>query len=101
VTNPRPSPGYGCRVATAATPFGSASIVDEIRISQRAGGRRFGAALQLLEGPGGERLIRVAYATDGVARRGPVTLRERDLARLRVELGAHPELARAIVGTTV
>jgi hypothetical protein len=33
------------------------------------------------------------YTTDGVARRGPVTFRERDLARLVTAVAAAPELA--------
>jgi hypothetical protein len=41
--------------------------------------------------------VRFAYSTDGVARRGPVTLRARDLAKLRTALGEHPELA-AVLG---
>ena len=40
--------------------------------------------------------MRFAYATDGVARRGPVTLRERDLARLRSALAEHPGIAEAL-----
>ena len=39
--------------------------------------------MQLLEARSGERLIRFAYTTDGAARRGPVTMRARDLERLR------------------
>ena len=38
--------------------------------------------VELLETTGGERLVRFSYATSGSARRGPVTLRERDLAKL-------------------
>jgi hypothetical protein len=81
---------------TVSTPWGRAEVADELKLAQRAGERRFGTVLQLLEGPGGERLLRIAYTTDGVARRGPVTLRERDLARLRAELGGHPALADAL-----
>ncbi len=40
--------------------------------------------------------MRFAYATGGWARRGPVTLRARDLARLHTELAKHPELAAAL-----
>jgi hypothetical protein len=52
--------------------------------------------VQLLETQKGERLVRFAYSTDGVARRGPVTLRERDMARLRAALAQHPALAEAL-----
>ena len=47
----------------------------------------------------GERLVRFAYTTDGAARRGPVTLRLRDLERLRAALAEHPGLAAAILGS--
>ena len=80
----------------AQTPWGKAEIVDELVLPQRAGDRRFGSIVQLLAGEKGEQLVRFAYATDGVARRGPVTLRARDLARLREGLGEHPELAAAL-----
>ena len=63
---------------------------------QRSGDKRFGSLVQLLETPRGERLVRFAYATDGTARRGPVTLRARDLERLRQELANHPGLKEAL-----
>jgi hypothetical protein len=78
------------------TPWGAAEIVDELVLPQRAGDRRFAAMIQLLAGAKGEPLVRFAFATDGVARRGPVTLRARDVARLRDALGAHPALAAAL-----
>ena len=52
--------------------------------------------MQLLETPKGERLVRFAYATDGTARRGPVTLRTRDLEKLRVALEATPQLKETL-----
>jgi hypothetical protein len=78
----------------AATPWGPATMVDEVRVAQRAGEKRFTSVLQLLEGERGELLVRFAYSTGGIARRGPVTLRARDVARLRAAIGDHPELAR-------
>ena len=81
----------------AATPWGGAKLVDELTLPQRAGDKRFVSVVQLLEGKGGEAFVRFAYSTDGVARRGPVTLRARDLAKLRTALGEHPELA-AVLG---
>ena len=69
--------------ARAATPWGSAAIVEEIKLVQHSGEKRFASLVQLLETPKGERLVRFAYATDGTARRGPVTLRARDLEKLR------------------
>ena len=81
---------------TVATPWGAARLVDELRLPQQAAGRRFASLVQLLEASDGERLVRFAYATDGTARRGPVTLRRRDLARLRKELEGHEALREAL-----
>jgi hypothetical protein len=80
----------------AETAWGRAAVVDEVALQQRAGEKRFAAHVQLLEGPTGEVLIRFAYSTDGVPRRGPVTLRARDLSRLRASLADHPRLAAAL-----
>ena len=79
-----------------ATPWGSATVVDELVVRQQAGERRFASVLQLLETASGEQLVRVAYTTDGSARRGPVTLRARDLDRVRAQLAKHPDLAAAL-----
>ncbi|HTZ06621.1 MAG TPA: hypothetical protein VMB53_12855 [Gaiellaceae bacterium] len=78
-----------------ATPWGPADLVEELTLRQQAGGKRFASVVQLLETPGGERLVRFAYSTGGTARRGPVTLRERDMARLRAALTESPALAEA------
>src|SRR6186997_2389926 len=80
------------RPRSAATPWGPAALVDELRLQQQAGDKRFASIVELLETAKGERLVRFAYATDGVARRGPVTLRVRDLERLRAALDKHPAL---------
>ncbi|MBV8065927.1 MAG: hypothetical protein JOY73_10410 [Actinobacteria bacterium] len=79
-----------------ATPWGAAELVEQVTVRQQAGDRRFASLVQLLETPGGERLVRFAYTSDGRARRGPVTFRARDLARMRTELGRHPALAEAL-----
>jgi len=65
-------------------------------VRQQAGDKRFASVVQLLETKTGERLVRFAYSTDGTNRRGPVTLRERDVARLRTALTQHPALADAL-----
>ena len=80
----------------AATPWGPAKLVDELTVKQQAGERRFASIVQLLETSAGERLVRFAYSTGGTARRGPVTLRERDLARLHALLEKHPDLGAAL-----
>ena len=84
-------------MAKASTPWGEATVVEELRIPQSAGGRKFGGLVQLLEGKRGERFVRFAYATDGTARRGPLTLRTRDLERLRAALDEHPGLKEALM----
>ena len=80
----------------AATPWGDATVLEEVTLPQRAGDKRFSSIVQVLDGPGGERLVRFAYATDGTARRGPVTLRARDVGRLREAGREHPLLAEAL-----
>jgi hypothetical protein len=80
----------------AATPWGSATLLEELKLPQQAGDKRFASLVQLLETGKGERLVRFAYATDGVARRGPVTLRVNDLERLRAALASHPGLEEAL-----
>ena len=79
-----------------ATPWGRAELVEEVTVRQQAGEKRFASIVQLLETSSGERLVRFAYSTDGTNRRGPVTLRERDVARLRTALTHHPALADAL-----
>ena len=71
-------------------------MVDEVELPQSADGKEFASVVQLLAGADGERYVRFAYTTDGKARRGPVTLRTEDVARLATALGEHPELAAAL-----
>ncbi len=80
----------------AATPWGPATILEEIKLAQHSGEKRFSSLVQLLETPKGERLVRFAYATDGTARRGPVTLRSRDLQKLREALVEHEGLQETL-----
>jgi hypothetical protein len=83
-------------MATVTTPWGKAEVLDELRLAQRAGERRFGSIVQLLEAADGERLVRFAYTTDGQARRGPVKFRARDLERLRAGLERSPQLKEVL-----
>jgi hypothetical protein len=71
-------------MAKATTPWGQTEVVEELTVPQRAGDAK------------GDELVRFAYSTGGTARRGPVTLRARDLDRLRAALAEHPALARAL-----
>jgi hypothetical protein len=79
-----------------ATPWGQATLVEGLSVPQRAGERRFTSLVELLENDRGERFVRFAYSTAGVGRRGPVTLRIRDLERLHAELAKKPELASVL-----
>ena len=85
------------KAPTVATPWGGATLVAQATVDQRSGDRRFRSAVQLLADERGEPLVRFAYASAGVARRGPVTLRVRDLDRLRVAAAKEPALA-ALLG---
>jgi hypothetical protein len=78
------------------TPWGPAEVIESVTLPQRAGEKRFASVVELLEGPRGEVFVRFAYSTGGRARRGPVTLRARDLERLRAMLAEHPRLAEAV-----
>ena len=80
-----------------ATPWGPADLVEEVTVRQQAGEKRFASIVQLLETGDGERLVRFAYSTGGTARRGPITLRQRDLERLRAALENRPQL-REVLG---
>jgi hypothetical protein len=79
-----------------ATPWGSATLVEGLTVQQRAGERRFASVVELLETEQGEQLVRFAYSTAGVGRRGPVTLRARDVERLLAELARKPALAKVL-----
>jgi hypothetical protein len=83
-------------MTTTATPWGRATVVEELKLDQRAGDRRFASLVQLLETKSGEQLVRFAYSTGGAVRRGPVTLRGRDVARLRDSLAEYPGLSSAL-----
>jgi len=83
-------------VAKTKTPWGAAELVEQVTVPQRAGAKRFSSVFEVLETDAGERLVRIAYSTDGTVRRGPVTLRPQDVEKLRVALSEHPELAEAL-----
>jgi hypothetical protein len=81
---------------TTATPWGGAEKLEEVTLPQRAGDKRFASVIELQLTDKGERLVRFAYSTGGSARRGPVTLRVRDLERLRAALPERPGLAEIL-----
>ena len=91
--SPRPK---AATAATAATPWGAVVVLEEVAVPQRAGDRRFSVVVQLLEPRDGGQLVRFAYTTDGSTRRGPVTMRARDLERLRAALERAPVLGEAL-----
>lgn len=78
------------------TPWGAATVVEEAKLAQRAGAKRFATVFELLESDGGDLLVRIAYTTGDTVRRGPVTLRARDVDRLHAALGARPGLVAAL-----
>jgi hypothetical protein len=80
----------------AATPWGPADLVEELVVPQQAGTKRFSSKLQLLETAKGERLVRFSYSGSGGGTRGPVTLRQRDIGRLKAALAQHPALAETL-----
>jgi hypothetical protein len=80
----------------ATTAWGKANVVEEVKLPQRVGGKAFSAHVQLLEDERGEWYVRFAYSTDGVARRGPLTLRGADLERLRKALAKKSRLRAAL-----
>jgi hypothetical protein len=84
-------------MTTVTTPWGKATVLEQVSVPQRAGEARFSSLVQLLETGGGERLVRFAYSTGGTVRRGPVTLREKDVEKLRAALERVPELRRALL----
>jgi hypothetical protein len=81
---------------TVATPWGPATLVEEVSVPQKVGDKRFAVLVQLLEANRGERLVRFAYTTEGSARRGPVTMRARDIERLRAALERAPVLEEVL-----
>ena len=84
-------------MAAVTTPWGKATVIESVSVPQRAGEKRFATVVELLETKRGERLVRFAYTTGGQARRGPVTLRARDLERLHSALERAPSLQRALL----
>ncbi len=84
-------------MATVTTPWGKATAIESVSVPQRAGQKRFATVVELLETEGGERLVRFAYTTGGQARRGPVTLRERDMDRLHAALAGADALRSALL----
>ena len=88
-----PTSTSGSSGPKVTTPWGPATVVERAQVAQRAGEKRFASSIELLENRRGERLVRISYSTDQAVRRGPVTLRARDLERLRAALAKTPELS--------
>lgn len=81
---------------STSTAWGKAYVIEHVEIPQHAEGKEFASVIELLEDSKGMSMLRFAYSTDGKARRGPVTLRAPDLARLKKALAKKPELAAAL-----
>jgi hypothetical protein len=82
--------------ARISTPWGAAKLVEQAVVAQRAGEKHFATVVELVETEKGEAFVRIAYSTGGAVRRGPVTLRARDLELLRAALEGQPRLAAAL-----
>ena len=82
--------------ARVATPWGPATLVEQVDLPQAGPDKELVSVVQLLERPDGERLVRFAYTTGDVARRGPVTLRAADVAALKKALRKRPALAEVL-----
>jgi hypothetical protein len=78
------------------TAFGTAKVIERVDVKQEAEGKSFTTLVELLETDDGESLVRVAYTTDGQARRGPVTVRKADLRRLAKALAKTSRLKTVI-----
>lgn len=74
------------------TAWGRAELVEEIALPQSNDDKDFVSHVQLLMDEQGDPLVRFAYSTSDVARRGPVTLRLADLKRLAKGLEKTPKL---------
>ncbi len=80
----------------AKTAWGEAKVVEEVVVDQG----EYEAIVQLLEDDEGEALVRFAYGTGGTTRRGPLTLRDADLRKLRKALAKKPALRAALARAT-
>ena len=72
--------------------WGRAELVEEVVVPQSSDTKQFASPVQLLSNEEGEQLLRFAYSTDDIARRGPVTLRMADVKRLSKSLSKAPKL---------
>ena len=79
-----------------ATPWGRSTLLEQVALPQNAGDKRFKSLVELLETEKGDLLVRIAYSTDGTVRRGPVTLRAKDIDKLHLALAKAPALSAAL-----
>jgi hypothetical protein len=82
------------------TAWGRAELVEEVTVAQSNDAKDFTTHVQLLNTDEGEQLLRFAYSTDAIARRGPVTLRNADLKKLAKALEKKPKLRALLEGLT-
>lgn len=85
------------RPRMANTPWGKANVVEEVTVPQKGTkDREFAAVIQFLEDEQGAGMVRFSYSTDASVRRGPLTVRLADLAKLKKALAKKPRLHRAL-----
>ncbi len=83
------------------TAWGRAELVEEASVLQTNEERAFTTHVQLLSNEEGEQLLRFAYSTDDLARRGPVTMRVSDVKKLAKGLERTPKLHALLKQLTV
>lgn len=80
------------------TAWGKAVVLEKVSVTQHAGEKSFASVIELLETAEGELCVRFAYTTEGITRRGPVTMRAADLSKLRKGLTKAKRLREALGG---
>lgn len=83
---------------TTATAWGKAMVLEKVSVTQQGDEKSFASVVELLETAEGELCVRFAYTTEGVTRRGPVTMRGTDLSKLRKALAKTPRLREVLGG---
>ena len=83
-------------VDTRTTPWGRATLVEEVAVDHEARDRGYTAVVQLLELEDGEQLVRFGARAQGAHRLNCLTLRASELERLEEALLEAERLATAL-----
>jgi hypothetical protein len=79
-----------------STPWGRASLVEEVTVEHELDGRRHEAVVQLLELTDGEQLVRFGARSEGAPRLTCLTLRAEELHALEERLLEAERLAQIL-----